>query len=478
VDEPPAPLASAAIPVSLQRRTFAILWVLAAGFIAIIGIETGSTPATLAIWTTFNALAYFLAYRYVFVGKLGYVDASLALVFVILLYTALPLVVFDFIGFSFSGLTDNRLFYIKADLELARGIVVIANCLLAGIGVGYLVARLPVQLPPPWVLPGSEGGMTITFIVSSLVIVAIGYFGRGADYADSYLFYRSLPWAVVVILNIMSALFIVSVFGVFAVKATERSNGFWIYVGLTMFVVFMASEARTLLVVAAFGAVIAADHFRRRLKLWQITSVLVLTLLIFSVLGLLRGSDQFAAIATRSEFMAVFVTGLDITSRLEGGDVGGDIMANVLTVDLQRLIPQPLLPFKKFEGSAWYVATYYPFVDEIGGGFAFGMVAESILTGGVASAIIRGFALGAVLGLVINKLAERPGLFRTITYMWILAFIYLSYRDTTFTLIGRYIYQLAPSLVLVWLLRWLLVRGLSAVRRTGGLSVDSGTVPG
>jgi hypothetical protein len=192
--------------------------------------------------------------------------------------------------------------------------------------------------------------------------------------------------------------------------------------------------------------------------------VLFLTLALFSILGVLRGGDQFAAIASRSEFMAVFTTGLDLANRFETGDISSAVVANLLTADLQRLVPQPLLPFQKFDPAVWYVRTFYPFVDEQGGGYAFGMVAESVLTGGAPSAIFRGVALGAALGLVNNWLVRRPGLFRAVVYMWLMAFIYLAYRDTTFTLAGRFLYQLAPSLIMVWALRWVLVRASQIIR--------------
>ena len=130
--------------------------------------------------------------------------------------------------------------------------------------------------------------------------------------------------------------------------------------------------------------------------------------------------------------------------------------ASLLVGDLMRLVPQQLLPFEKIDPASWYVGNFYPIYAEGGGGLAFGMVSESVLGGGKYVALIRGLALGGLIALAINFLSRRPSIWRLIVYVWLFINIYQCFRDTTFSLLGRFAFQFAPGLLLVLLLSQLL----------------------
>ena len=116
--------------------------------------------------------------------------------------------------------------------------------------------------------------------------------------------------------------------------------------------------------------------------------------------------------------------------------------------DILAVVPQQLLPFAKLNPGSWYVEAYYPRFAEIGGAFAFGTVAESIVGWGWIDLIMRGAVLGAGLALMHRYFVNRAGSFWTfILYTWLTVQAYQLFRGSTFYLLPMFLYRFLPVVV-------------------------------
>jgi hypothetical protein len=413
----------------------------------------------LAAVTGASFLAFVFLWSQRFRPTLSYVDPGLLFQFVIVLYTVFPLVTFWYYDFQFGNSGDSRLAQITLDDNLISSVWLCANLAMAGFGTAYLVFRKPEipKLPPETkdMLPALWTG----FLLSGLILMLV-YFARGGEeYVDEYLFYEDLPRLLVQVLNISSALFQASVYALLACYFRTRPK-MGVALGILVCILFLATtQARAGLVLIAAGMLIAGDHFRKRFSPVVLAATAAVGLTLFLVLGLLRGGvGSFTDAAGRTEFMALFVTALDIRQLYIIGSTL-DMNANLLVSDLVRLIPQQVLPFEKVDPATWYVSTFYPAYAESGGGLAFGLIAEAVLGGGGAAALVRGLALGGLVSVSLNYLSARVSLWRVIIYMWLFANLYQSFRDTTFTLVARFVFQFAPAvLILMFFYQFLIGR--------------------
>jgi oligosaccharide repeat unit polymerase len=440
--------------VGLQLR--AGRYVAAFGYaVSVIGLTLLSSTSSVLLMAAVSALcfvAFVALWRPLFRPQLSYLDPGIMFLMVVLLYTCFPLVTLYAFDFRFGSSGDNRLNHIALSNDMIATVWSCANFIMAGFGSSYLAfrsARMP-SLPAgiSYAAPALWAGM----IASAAVIATLYVLRGGGDYLEEYRFLAGLPTWVIQISNILTALFPASLFGLMVLHARQRP---WtaISLALTSMLFFaVTSAARAPLVLIALGLLIAMDHFRKRIPLLALAAGAVVGLAAFLALGVIRGGGEFIGDAAgRTEFVSVFVTALDIWQLYVTGSTL-DMNANLLLSDVFRLIPQQILAFEKVDPATWYVSTFYPQVADIGGGLAFGMVAESILGGGPWVALLRGAALGTLLSFALNSLTRRPSIWQTIIYMWLLATVYQCFRDTTFTLVGRFLFQFGPAVLILFLL--------------------------
>jgi len=440
-----------------------------AGLIGATYLVEGSSPLLLAIVTLCGGGVFVAFWRVRFGGRLSYADPGIFFMLVICLYTAIPLLTFEYFDYSFGREADARLYHIALDQALISDVWLLASLAMAGFGSAYLLLRSPrmPRMPRMEELPsGMTGALWITLIVSAAVSV-VAYLGRGGTgYADEYLFFRALPVIVIQILNVLSVMFQVSAFGLFAYYfATKRPLAAYMLLAASLAFFMVMTDARTMLVVLAGGFFVLRDHLVKRISPAILAAMVVAGLFLFLMLGFVReGSAWISDAAGRWEFTAIFITALDIQQLYITGSTL-DMNLNLLLSDVFRLVPQQFLAFEKVDPAAWYIGNFYPLWAESGSGLAFGMLSEAVLTGGPISGLLRGAALGAGVSLAFNLLTKRASLWRVIVYVWVFITLYQCFRDTTFTLVGRFAFQFAPGLLLVIVLSHLL-----SIRSRGGAS--------
>lgn len=397
-------------------------------------------------------------WRRQFQGRLSYADPALFFVAVICVYTVIPMLTFEWFDYTFGRQSDARLRTMSLDRSLVADVWLCASLAMAGFGAAYLCLRKPRMMRLELVPRGAVGALWVGLAIATVINV-IAFLGRGdgGDYLDEYLFFRSLPVWLVQVINILSIMFQVSAFGLFAhYIAARRLVVAWGLLVVSLGFFLVTSDSRANLVVVAGGFFVLRDHLLKRFPPVTLGLMAVAGLSLFLGLGLLRDqTGVLADAAGRNEFISAFVTALDVQQLYITGSTL-DMNMNLLVGDLLRLVPQQFLGFEKIDPATWYVANFYPHVAESGGGMAFGMVSEAVLSGGGFSALFRGLALGGILAVTINFLSRGASIWRMIIYVWLFINFYQSFRDTTFTLIGRFVFQFAPGLLLVILLAQLL----------------------
>jgi hypothetical protein len=134
--------------------------------------------------------------------------------------------------------------------------------------------------------------------------------------------------------------------------------------------------------------------------------------------------------------------------------------------DVANLLPQQIAPYEKVDAAVWYVNTYFPEYAATGGGLAFGVIAESVLTGGWPSALLRGVLLGIIFAFV-HRLYMRHGdkLAVLVFYVWATTLSYQSLRATTLALLVLFVYRFVPAVAGVTIVAVALERSALLTRR-------------
>jgi hypothetical protein len=133
--------------------------------------------------------------------------------------------------------------------------------------------------------------------------------------------------------------------------------------------------------------------------------------------------------------------------------------------DLYRLIPSQLLPFYKWDPAQWYMEEVLG-LRGTGGGLMFGIVAQSVVGFGYYELIARAFLL-ALFYAFAHRVYRRysHSFWMTIAYLFILTWAYYAFRSTSFEILYRLIYYLAPTWLIVKLLTIVVTRAKASWQR-------------
>jgi hypothetical protein len=134
--------------------------------------------------------------------------------------------------------------------------------------------------------------------------------------------------------------------------------------------------------------------------------------------------------------------------------------------DILAVLPQQLAPYTKFDPATWYVNRFFPEYAAAGGGLAFGVIPESLLTGGIVSAAIRGAFLGLLFAGIHRLYVHNPRrLWVFVFYVWITTLSYQAFRASTLYLLVPFVYRFLVIMFAVRIAAGLLDLAARAPRR-------------
>lgn len=389
-------------------------------------------------------------------------DIGEVLFAIILVYGFVPGVGFALMESGFGVVNDSRIYdgYLLEQLQYVQTLFL----LFAGsFAIFYSFFRKPVggKIDHSFQtarLVGPVIAAAVALTAALGLVTAIWGADVGDDYISGYTQLRNAPIIIQqfagIGTQILLALTIAAVS--FAVASWPTRH---IYVAFALIAnmafAVVAGGSRTNAFLAFLAYIIAASIYVPAFRVRRAALLAVPALILFLLAGLFRAGESDFDIFSfffSSEFTAVFVTPLDLHIRFPEG-FSGQAPFNIYTVDLFRFIPSQFLPFEKADPTAWYVGTFYQAYSALGGGFAFGVMAEIVLGQGMPEAIARGAVLGSIFAMLANRLhMPTSSPLKIVAYVWLFAISYQCYRDTTFSIAARAFFHLSPVLIFIAIL--------------------------
>lgn len=288
------------------------------------------------------------------------------------------------------------------------------------------------------------------------------------NYLESYLVTDRLPILLAQVYRVLVDFRHVLAIVVLAVLATRWRQTYPLIAGWVVGIIvltFLRGGERNSMVLLLGATAVTYQHLVRPLRLWEAALGALVLLFLFNLSGFLRSDADrpgpgaaFDLFEHHTEFEAVFANAYDLYDLKRTGQVP-DLPWSWHASDLVALIPPQLLPFEKANKGRWYVETYYPEYAARGGGLAFGVVAESILGWGWIDLVLRGMALGMILGLAQRYWAGHPDSFWTfVFYVWLATSCYWPVRWTAFVMLRLFVWQFLPIYCILRLLTMALNR--------------------
>lgn len=392
-------------------------------------------------------------------NKSGPLDLGEAFFLIVILYGFVPSIGFMLVEMGIGQIIDSRLLvrgYLKGQVEYVQYMhmafivtfIVVYNLLhIPKVNIVYEHSGQARPLVAPFVI--------IALSLSVILPILTRLFGAdvGSDYISSYTALRSAPLIVQQFFGVANQIHFASMIAaVVLTVAAYPGKHFFVASGLCFYLVFVSISggSRTSAFLSFFAYIVSASTYVANFDIKKITLFVLPALVLFMISGALRDDNQeydYLSLFQTGEFTAVFITAMDLHELLKSG---GDISLYFYIADFLRLIPSQLLGISKVDPAQWYVSTYYEYYHDAGGGFAFGLMAECAIGFGVYDAIARGFILAIIFAVISNKLITSTSNVKNVfVYIWLIVVSYLSYRDTTFSLGVRALYQLVPVLILM-----------------------------
>lgn len=183
-----------------------------------------------------------------------------------------------------------------------------------------------------------------------------------------------------------------------------------------------------------FIIIIAFNLYVRKLNLYLIS---ILAISIFSLLivwGNIRethiDSDTFV-IKSLGEFDMIFSNFFDV---LRNGPY--NINSKIKFLDFYSFIPGQFLPFEKIHLSHWFMTNFHNKYYTAGGGYGFGILAESIVGWGLLETFVKIFFLSFFLNKFFIKFLNRQNMIYQTFYILLIIKCPLSIRISTFYFIN------------------------------------------
>jgi hypothetical protein len=392
-----------------------------------------------------------------------FLEVGGAYVAVVTLYTVFPLLVFLANGLAYTRSSDNRLAAARPGPEEV-GLIGWYHVLhLVVFAAAYLLARgsggrrpRPRAVDTPTLIAAVAGYAAIT---GYFWFLALFFDLSASSYSESYLVAARLPLPLAQLANHLAGARFVLELVILAALFADYRRWRWVIGGwLAVLTVgaFMRLGSRTEMVLLWLAAAVMYDLMVRRLGLRRVVLPAAAGLLVFVILGFVRGGGLekpavYDRLLGQTEFEILFGNAFHVNRLVGAGRADPPVGAT--WADLLALVPQQVSPVSKVNPADWYVHTYFPDYAATGGGLAFGTIAESLLGGGLFGVVWRSVLLGLVLARFHARVAAATGrLWPMLLYVWVTVLVYQSFRATTFVLLGLLFYRFLPVALGVGLL--------------------------
>ena len=378
---------------------------------------------------------------------------------VVALYLAFPLIGYVVLRGTYTPLSDSRLINLAPTPNEMGAVAWLYVWHLLGFASVYLAVRgrLPIVRHgprPPGTLTVLAVATAYLLIIGFEIGVGLFYNTAASSYSDSYLVGQRVPLVIAQLLDHLAGMkYPLSLAFLTVLFASYRTSRplivLWLVVATSIGLARLGSRTEVALLLLAATAMyhMLIAPLRPRV----IAGITAAGLLGFLAFGILRsGNIVTNPFSATTEFEVLFANAVHL-ARISR--TIHDFPSALNLADLARLVPQQLVPFAKLDPAVWYVTRFFPEYAAAGGGLAFGTITEAVVTGGGASALARGAALGLCFATIHRMyLSHSRGFWVFVFYLWITTLCYQSFRNTTFSLAALIGYRFLPAVVAVTVL--------------------------
>lgn len=391
-------------------------------------------------------------------GKSRYIDIGLLFAAIVLIYLLFPSIGFILDVLEYGVIADSRLIQGFAINEVVE-IQIVYLGFLVSFMIGYAYFRRYYSVN----VDGGKNdykhdvvyiliGMLITYTLSQAISYVYG--ASVADYISSYTALSSAPLLIQQLQNVLLQAHLsfsigLVVYGCYSYPNLRKYILIWICSLIAYATIIGGSRTYAFILLLSY---ILSISFFSNFNFLNLLKYSLSLLFLFSMAGLFRDTDvelNLLNIFFTGEFTSLFINALDL-NRYPPDYFDLEFRFRMYFADFLRMIPAQLIGVEKLDPAKWYAETFYSEYQYAGGGFGFGLIAESVVGFGSYEGIVRGLILSFIFAIISNKLLNKKvSLFYVFVYVWLSVTCYLAFRDTTFSLGVRAMYQIIPFLVLL-----------------------------
>jgi len=438
------------------------------------------------------ALKIFYSKIYRLEGSQSFVNVGAFYSLVVYIYISLPLIGYWLHDMGYGISDTNRMLRLNPSLD---------DILLIGFyGATYLSCfMLSFTLFSNKFKPSSRivlfntpsfHSLIFLFILTASFMTVLGFyldFGN-KSYLDKFLAVWSLPLLIRQIANHVSGISVIAVIGLltYLISNFERYRTLTLILLLyEFFATIITLGGRSEVIQYLIAAALLFHLFVKKLRGSAVLLIIIIGLSLALIYGAIRSNalsdindwttPGINLLTENNEFDSLYATAIELNI-LKNNQRLPDIPWQLYLSDLTSLVPQQILSFTKMDYGNWYVTTLYPGYKGMGGGLAFGTLAEAIVGIGLPEVIIRAIIIGFIFALIHKwYLNHRNSFWATSFYIWFLVESYQCFRATSFIFLTYFTYRFVPYFILVLLINGIIKKlgHFGNIKSLSSLSVNN-----
>lgn len=445
------------------RRAFAGACLVAGAILSQFALPQTHRPVAAAL-TVIIVIIWLTTRRLVGGGRLAPLeDIGFWYVSILGVYAILPLGAFLLLDLEYTPFNDYRLFSLQPTSREVARLAWLYAAYVGSFAVGYLALWRADPVPAVELRPVRRSavvlaGLALLVIQALLLVLSLAVDLSAESYFDQYLVMQALPLGLRQLFKlVLGVRFVLLVFLMLWLMSRFRV-GRWLtflWLGAQLVMTVTSGGSRTAFMVSTAAAVILYHRFVRPLSVRMAITGGIIGVTVFLILGLMRdvqdlreGGTSIVGVRT-NEFETILANAVDIQDRKARGELA-DARQLVAFSDLLAVVPSQLAPFPKDDVADWYMRTFYPQARDQGGGYAFGVIAQSIVGWGWIEVVLRGSVVGLLFALVnryYRARGDRPWV--VVLNVWLIVWAYESFRVTTFYMLHMFVHQFVVAFLVL-----------------------------
>lgn len=166
--------------------------------------------------------------------------------------------------------------------------------------------------------------------------------------------------------------------------------------------------------------------------------------------GLLRNTDggniQYFSIG---EFDVIYTNTIELIRDRES-NLPLNISLSTHFADIFGWLPSQIIPYEKVTLPEWYIKAYDPLYYNQGGGYAFGIISQSVVGFGYLQAFLFGIFIAYFMTKINSLIVNCNKYWKLLIFIFLFLNVNNTIRSTFFVFVPVFIQILLPTIILIW----------------------------